>query len=109
MQPRAVNRALAIVFAAYTAGLAGVMLGIMVWDSHVVVASSVGVIMVALGYARIAFRCPICRAAIFLTPVSDAVPWVTGKARRCPRCRTDYDEATREMARPSSPERGSTA
>jgi hypothetical protein len=99
MQPRNVNRALAIVLAVYIIGLAGVMVGIMVLDSHVVVATSVGVIMLALAYARAAFRCPICRTAVFLAPVSLALPWVTGRLRRCPNCRADYHEAIREMGR----------
>jgi hypothetical protein len=104
MRPRNVDRALAIVFGAYGIGLAGVMLGIMVWDAHTVVASSVGLIILALAYARLAFRCPVCRAAVFLTPVTQAIPWVTGRSRRCPRCRTDYHEALRELARPTRPE-----
>jgi len=87
------NRQLALMFGAFGLGLAAVLAGILILDSRVFVGFAVAWIMVVVLFARRQFRCPLCHASILMAPVSESVPWILGRTRRCPRCRTDYDEA----------------
>ena len=93
-----INRQLAATFGAFGLGLAGVLAGILIWDSRVFVGFAVAWIMGVVLLARRAFRCPLCGASVFLAPVSESLPWVLGGTRRCPRCRADYEEAIAEVS-----------
>jgi hypothetical protein len=87
------NRRLAAVFAGFGLGVAGVLAGIMIWNSRVVVGIAIACIMGVFLVAMRLFRCPLCGAAVFLSPVSQSLTWITGRSRRCPRCRADFEEA----------------
>jgi hypothetical protein len=87
------NRQLALVFGAFGLGLAGVLGGIMILDSRGFVGFAVAWIIAVILIAKRWFRCPLCNASILLAPVSESLPWILGRTRRCPRCRADYDEA----------------
>lgn len=102
---RRVNRQLAAVFTAFALGVVGVLFGILVLDSRIVVGFAVAWIMGVLLVGRQLFRCPLCRASIFLAPVSVSLPWVMGRSRRCPRCRTDFEAAVAEKAASRHPPR----
>lgn len=92
-------RLLALMLALYLIGLTAIMLGIAVFDSRPVIWAGLILVLATLAWARHAIRCPLCGASIFLTSVSAALPWVTGRTGRCPRCNADIGDATNEAGR----------
>lgn len=89
-----VDRALALVLGGYALCLAVAIAAVVVWDSGLLMGLALAGILGLFAYARRALRCPLCGAAAFLAPVPAAIRFIVQKPRRCPRCRTDFEQAT---------------
>lgn len=98
------KRQIAAVFGGYVLGLAGVVGGVAVWDSRGVVGVALVWLTAFVVYAWQTFRCPLCGASVFNSPVTGALRWLFRTPRRCPRCRADYEVALAELRdrKPSS-------
>ncbi|MCI0436822.1 MAG: hypothetical protein L0271_24755 [Gemmatimonadetes bacterium] len=96
---RRLKRVIAIVLGSYVLGLAGVILGVALWDSRGVTGIAILWLTAVVVYAWQTFRCPLCGASIFNGPAGAALLWLFREPRRCPRCATDYESARIEMGR----------
>jgi len=85
--------------AAFVLGVAGVVVGVAVLDSHAVVGYALLWIFLVLLFAYRAFRCPLCGAALLFFPLGVAWHWLRSSPKLCPRCRTDYESAAAELGR----------
>lgn len=96
------NRKVRWLAGAYAAGLISLIILITVVDSRLATGIAVFWIMLVLLYARRTLRCPLCGASVLNAPVGAGLGWVTGRDRRCARCRTEYEAALREAAKGGS-------
>lgn len=86
----------------YTLGTAGglfvlLLVSIAVIDSPLLAGIALAGILIAILAAKQVLRCPLCGTSVLNGPVGAAVSWLTGRDRRCPRCRMDYEKALRAM------------
>jgi hypothetical protein len=86
----------------YTLGTAGgffvlLLVSIAVIDSPLLAGIALAGILIAILAARQLLRCPLCGTSVLNGPVGEAVNWLTGRDRRCSRCRTNYEEALTAM------------
>lgn len=91
-----IDQLVRLLAAAYVAGVAALVVLIAVVDSRLATGAAVGWIILVLLYARHALRCPLCGASVLNAPVGAGLSWLTGRDRRCPRCKTDYESVLGE-------------
>lgn len=94
-----IGRRLRWTVAAFALGVFGVVLGVAVLESRVVVGLALLWIFLVLFYGYRVFRCPLCGAVVLFFPIGVAWRWLTTTPRLCPRCRTDYEAAAAELRR----------
>lgn len=94
-----VNRKIGFTLGTAGACLVLLIVSIAVIDSPLLAGIALGGILIAILAARQVLRCPLCGTSVLNGPVGEAVNWLTGRDRRCSRCRTDYEEALSEIHR----------
>jgi hypothetical protein len=94
---RQVNRRIGLTLGSAGAFFVLLIVAIAVLDSPLIAGIALGGILVAVVAARQLLRCPLCGTSVLNGPVGLAMNWLTGRDRRCSRCRTDYEEALTEI------------
>jgi hypothetical protein len=92
-----VNRRIALFFGAWCLGFL-VMFVATVRDEPGITGFALAWTLAVLVVGRHVLRCPLCKGSVLDSPVSASLRWVSGRERRCWRCRTDYEEAVAAIA-----------